>query len=127
MISNNIFNIKFQYHSIKFQHLRKNHLITNRNEVVWSAKEFNDNRKLLNRLKTEGSCFKNAKQHFNKRKKMEEIQRGKFLDKIKLYENHLKRIEIMKKLRQNEIKERGLYRNLELIKKQTYVLEKRKA
>lgn len=113
-----------------------------------SAKEFNDNRKLLNRLKTEASCFKNAndvvvvenikkiqkapklvfhKQHFNKRKEMEEIQKGKFLNKIKLYENHLKRIEIMRKLRENEIKERGLYRNLELIKKQAYVLEKRKA
>jgi hypothetical protein len=116
---------------------------------VCNIKEFNDNRKLLNRLKTEASCctkhtsdvvvvdkirkIKKApklvqqKQHFIKKKEMEEMQKRKFLDKIKLYENRLKRIEIMRKLKENEIKERGFYRNLELIKKQVFVIEKRKS
>ena len=113
---------------------------------MYRAKEFNSNsnRNLLNQLKAQAIRFKQSRndvdkiqsatkkiiqtQNINKKKKdMDEMQKGKLFDKIKLYEDRLKRIVIMRKLKENEMKERGLYRNLEIIKKQAYVLEKTKA
>lgn len=122
-------------------------MITDNNEVVCSAQEFNKNHKFLNRLKTEASklnhpshvvltnsskksqnTFKRVFQNnkISKKDDIEGMQKAKLFLRIKSHENRSKRIDIMKNLKKKEMKERGLYRNLEIIKKQAYVLEKRK-
>lgn len=61
-----------------------------------------------------------------KKIQMQEEKRAQYIDDLKKYEERVRKIQLLQKLKQNEYKERGLYRNLELIKKQIYVLEKRK-
>lgn len=70
------------------------------------------------------SVFQNSK--ILKKNDIEEMQKAKLFIKIKSYENRLKIINIMKDLKKKEMKERGLYRNIELIKKRAYVMEKRR-
>ncbi|KAL7033353.1 hypothetical protein ACKWTF_007555 [Chironomus riparius] len=105
------------------------------------AEGFNSNRNLLNQVKPQAIRSKQVRndvndekiqstnkiikaQNINKKKNdLDEMQKRKLFDKIILYENRLKAIVIMKKLKENEMKERGLYRNLEILKKKAYVLE----
>lgn len=53
-------------------------------------------------------------------------QRKKFIKDIKKYNERLLKISQMNHLRKNELLERGLYRQMEMIKKQIYVIEKQR-
>lgn len=53
-------------------------------------------------------------------------QRKKFMNDIKKYNERLLLISQMNHLRKNELLERGLYRKMEMIKKQIYVIEKQR-
>lgn len=53
-------------------------------------------------------------------------QRKKYLMDIKKYEERLQKIQQANHLKRNELLERGLYRNLEIIKKQIFVMEKQR-
>lgn len=45
---------------------------------------------------------------------------------VKKYNERVKKIEQMNRLKKNELLERGLYRNIEIIKKQIFAIEKRR-
>lgn len=52
--------------------------------------------------------------------------RKRFIKDVKRYHDRLNKIKQMNDLKRNELLERGLYRNMEIIKKQIFVIEKRR-
>lgn len=52
--------------------------------------------------------------------------RKKFIKDVKKYEERIKKINHMNNLKKNELLERGLFRNMEIIKKQIFAIEKRR-
>lgn len=52
--------------------------------------------------------------------------RKKYMQDVKKYQERVQKIDHMNRIKKNELLERGLYRNLEIIKKQIYAIEKRR-
>jgi hypothetical protein len=52
--------------------------------------------------------------------------RKKYMKDVKNYNEKIQKINHMNRLKRNELLERGLYRNMEIIKKQIFAIEKRR-
>lgn len=52
--------------------------------------------------------------------------RKKYIKDVKRYNERIQEINHMNRLKRNELLERGLYRNMEIIKKQIFAIEKRR-